>query len=157
VESTDRAPARSRATSPPSLCQPPFEILPSCDQQSFDIHVGEAPEPELRQPVPLLRFREERFDPHAPFPHGLLERRRSVIAAHPLQVAGVEGSIDEPAPLMRGTAVAHRTRCADRRGSVVLNPLSLIVNPSRREGLALWADIDVVLSVIDLARCGFSW
>ena len=74
VGSTGHAPTRSRATSPASLRQPSLQILPVAIMQSLDIHVGEAPEPELRQPMPLLSFSEERLDPHAPLPHGLLKR-----------------------------------------------------------------------------------
>jgi hypothetical protein len=58
------------------------------------IYVRQSPQPELAEPIPLLRFGEEWLDPHLPFPHRLHERRCAAIRLHPLQIRGTEGAVE---------------------------------------------------------------
>jgi hypothetical protein len=53
--------------------------------------------------VPVLRFGEQGLDPDLPFAHGLLIRRRGVIAPHALQIVGVERAVDDATVVALGT------------------------------------------------------
>ena len=81
--------------------------------------------------MPLLRLSKERFDPHLPFAHRLLVGLGRVIAAHLLQVVGMERPMhDAPVAAFRATllewaGVAGRGMdTVDNHSLGVLDPLT---------------------------------
>src|SRR5688572_17745628 len=64
--------------------------------------------------MPLLGFPEQRLDPDGALAHRLQVARPLVIGLHPLEVLGLERTVDYPAVLARGTGCLDRAGVAGR-------------------------------------------
>lgn len=77
-------------SSPSGCLKPSLQVLSSCDQKRLDVDVDESMQLESLEPMPRLRFGEQRFDPHAPLARRLREGRRVVVRSHAFQVLSIE-------------------------------------------------------------------
>lgn len=97
------------APAPPGRRQEALEVLADGNDESLDVRVPQAAQPESPQAMPILRFSEKRLDSDPAFPHRLLVGLRDVVAAHPLQVVGIEGAVHDPA-MVAGCALGLAPR-----------------------------------------------
>src|SRR5215204_2987424 len=87
---------RPWSASPAELPEQSFQVLAGRDQQCFAVDLPEPSESEPAQPVPVLRFAEQRLDPDAPFPHRLLVGGGLVVVPDPVQIRLVEAAGEDP-------------------------------------------------------------
>src|SRR5262249_4957263 len=91
VGSSGRRVAGPRAATPPVAPEEALEVLPGGGQEGLGVHLGQAPEAEPAQAVPVLGLAEEGLDPHAALAQGLLVGRRALVGADSVEVRGPEG------------------------------------------------------------------
>src|SRR5215210_3162332 len=100
--------------------------------------------------MPILGLAEERFDPHLALPQRLTVGFGVLVIAHPFEVLLLEAA-PYPASLLLALRAAwlKRARVAGGGlGGVPDGPL-LVVAPLPTQGLALGADVEVLLGVVN--------
>ena len=91
-----------------------FRFWPAAISSPSMFDLPDPAQPEPAQAVPVLGLGEERLDPDLPFAHRLLVGLGGVVAAHPVQVVGVEGAVDDAAVVAVGASRLERAGVAGR-------------------------------------------
>src|SRR5215207_8768834 len=104
--------------------------------------------------MPGLGLGEERLHPDSPLAHRLLVGRSRVMAAHRLQVVGVEGPMDDAAMLTLRAFRLEWTGVAGGGRGTVDNLLLAILGRFRFEGTVLRTAVLVALCVVSEGSLG---
>ena len=82
----------------PWLLRRRFRFCPAAITWAWILTFSRPRSRKRRKPAPVLRLREQRFDPHLPLPHRLRVVLCFVVAAHPVQIGFIEVAADSPSP-----------------------------------------------------------
>src|SRR5215212_1210178 len=98
--------------------------------------------------MPDLGLREQRLDPHLPFPHRLPVDLGGVIAADLLQVVSIEGPMYDAAVVAGRALGLDGTRVAGRGLGAIDHLVLGVFGLAVWQGLALWAAVQVSRGVV---------
>src|SRR5687768_5121574 len=101
---------RPRSSSPAPGLEQPFQVLAGSDEQPNHVDLGEAPEAELAEAMPLFRLAEQRLDPDAALAHRLLVGGGRVVAPDAVEIGLVEAAGEDAALRAIGAARLDRAR-----------------------------------------------
>src|ERR687886_24252 len=123
--------------SAPPATQQPLEVLAGRGEQCLAVHLLQAAQAEAPQPMPVLRLREERLDPHPALAQRLLIRGGPDVAADPVEVVLVELAPDRPAALAVGAVGLAGAGVADRGRRLVQDDPLGVDRLAAQQGRAL--------------------